>query len=312
MLAALVRRFAAALATAVVATGLLLALLALAPGDPLSGLPEGSEIRAQLSQQLGLNQPVWVRWLEHLGRILSLDFGTSWVYRPGAPVTEVIARPALVSLALVGCASLLTAASGSALALATSARGARGRLVIQAVSLVPAFLLAYTSVTAINAAVWWAMGEGLIARPSWFALPDQPSVVRNLLAVFVLGVGSGTLSEVHGELEDALARITRAPWVDAARARGQATWPLVLRAFAPDLVASMAARAPRLVGGVVVVEKLLLLNGAGAILWEAATLRDYELALSIGVLAAALVAAIRLAADGLRIVLVPKLREVSR
>jgi ABC-type dipeptide/oligopeptide/nickel transport system permease component len=156
---------------------------------------------------------------------------------------------------------------------------------------------------------WWAIGHGLIERPGWFALPDQASAVRTGLAVAILGVGSGALSEVHAEVEDALVRLRSSPWVDAARARGAATWPLILRGLIAPLAATVANRTALLVGGAVVIEKLLLLRGAGAILWDAAVLRDYDLALSIAVLAAALVAGSRLGADLVRIAADPRLRE---
>jgi ABC-type dipeptide/oligopeptide/nickel transport system permease component len=298
-----------AVATLLCATGLLLWLLVLAPGDPISQLPNSAELRPQLEVALGLQHSAPVRWLLYLARLCTLDFGTSWVYRPGAPVIEVIWGPAQRSLLLVAAAFGVVGLWGTLLAFVTAGRRSALRGTVQLVSLLPTFLLAYTSVTVINKIFWGLIQSGLIARPVWFALPDQPSLVRSVLAVVVLAVGSGTLSEVHGEIEDALVRTRMSPWVDAARARGQAIWPLVLRGLAPQLVSTLAGRAAVMVGGVVVVEKLLLLNGAGAILWEAAVDRDYDLALSIGVLACALVVAVGLCADGLQVLLDPRLRE---
>jgi ABC-type dipeptide/oligopeptide/nickel transport system permease component len=181
---------------------------------------------------------------------------------------------------------------------------------VQAVSIAPVFLLAHVAVAALNGVAWAAMERGWIARPDWFALPDQPSALRTALAVVLLAVGSGALAGVHGEVEDALVRVRASPWVDAARARGEPTGAMVLRALAPELAGTAASRAALLVGGAVIVEKVLLLNGAGAVLWSAALLRDSELALSIGVLAAALVAAARLAADAVRVAIDPRLRRV--
>jgi ABC-type dipeptide/oligopeptide/nickel transport system permease component len=306
---ALLGRLLAAVATLLCATGLLLGLLVLAPGDPISQLPNAEELRPQLEVELGLDRSPPIRWLVYLGRLCTLDLGTSWAYRPGAPVLEVIWSPAQRSLLLVGSAFLLVGVWGTALAFVTGGRRSPVRGTVQLVSLVPTFLMAYASVIGLNTVTWWAVESGYIDRPSWFALPDEPSLVRSALAVVVLAVGSGTLSEVHGEIEDALVRMRTAPWVDAARARGQAIWPLVLRGLAPQLVSTLASRSAVMVGGVVVVEKLLLLNGAGAILWEAAGLRDHDLAMSIGVLACALVVAVGLCADGLRVVLDPRLRE---
>lgn len=306
---AIAGRLLAAVATLLGATALLLALLVLAPGDPIDLLPNADEVRPTLEAQWGFDRPAAERWALHLARLARLDLGTSLAYRPGAPVAEVLAGPAARSALLVGASLLLVTAWGTLLAFATAGRPSRARAVVQAVSITPVFLLAHAVVGALNGATWWAVGQGLLARPDWFALPDQPSVLRSVLAVVLLAVGSGALAEVHGEVEDALVRIRASAWVDAARARGQPSWPLVLRALVPPVAHTLANRAALLVGGAVVVEKVMLLNGAGAVLWSATLLRDYELALSIAVLAAALVAATRLLADGVRVVVDPRLRE---
>jgi ABC-type dipeptide/oligopeptide/nickel transport system permease component len=66
-----------------------------------------------------------------------------------------------------------------------------------------------------------------------------------------------------------------------------------------------------LLGTVVVVEKLLLLNGAGAMLWQACARRDFPLASGITQAAAALVALVRLGAELARIALDPRARATA-
>lgn len=310
-LLALAGRLAVAIATLLGATGLLLALLVLAPGDPIDLLPNASEVRPQLEKEWGLDRPAPVRWVRHFGRLVVLDLGTSYAYRPGAPVADVIAVPVVRTVGLVGSASALVVTWGTTLAFVTAGRRSTTRIGVQMVSLVPGFVLVHALVGTTNAAAWWAMGHGWIDRPEWFALPDQASGMRTGIAIGILAVGSGALSEVHAEVEDALVRLRASPWVDAARARGAPTWPLVARGLVAPLASTVANRAALLVGGAVVIEKLLLLHGAGAVLWEAAVLRDYDLALSIAVLAAAGVAGTRLVADAVRVAIDPRLRELG-
>ena len=311
LLLALGGRLGVAVSTVLGATALLLTLLVFAPGDPIDLLPNAAEVRPQLEREWGLDQPAPVRWVRQLGRWMVLDLGTSYAYRPGAEVTRVIAVPVARTAALVGAASALVMVWGTALAFLTAGRRAPIRVAVQMASLAPGFLLAHGAVAVGNEAAWTAMGRGWIARPEWFALPDQASSVRTAIAIGVLALGSGALSEVHAEVEDALVRLRSSPWVDAARARGARTGPLVLRGLLAPLAATVANRATLLVGGAIVVEKLLLLHGAGAVLWEAAVLRDYDLALSIAVLAAVFVAGIRLLSDAVRIAVDPRLREVG-
>lgn len=301
---AVVARLGAAVATVVSAVLLAWALVVLAPGVPFDSQAQAEEC--------GFGGGPVVRWTRPLVRLATFDLGTSCSVRPGTPVVELVARPAVRTAALVAAASASVMAWGTALAFVTAGRRWLVRGVAQAVSLAPTFALVHGLVTALNEGAWWAIGEGWIARPAWFALPDTPSATRTALAVVVLAVGSGALAEVHAEVEDALVRIRGAPWVDAARARGARTWPIVLRALLAPLAAAMANRTALLIGGALVVERVLLMRGVGALLWDAAEGRDYDLALAITAFAAVLVAGARFGADLVRLGVDPVLREAAR
>lgn len=301
-------RIAGAVATLVGASALALGLLVLAPGDPIDLVPNGEELRPVLEAQWGLDRPLPERFARSLGRVVTLDFGTSLTYRPGAPVAEVIEGPALRTAGLVGAALLLGVTWGAGLAALTAGRRSALRPLVIGLSVTPVFLLAHAAVAGLNAGAWWAIGAQWIDRPAWFALPDQPSALRTSLAVVLLAVGSGALSEVHGEVEDALVRLRSSPHLDAARARGAAAWPHLAIGLVAPLASTAASRAALLIGGAVIVEKVLLLNGAGAVLWSAAELRDYDLALALSILAAAAVAGARLVADLVRVSVDPRLR----
>lgn len=289
------------------AVGFVLVLLWAAPGDPIDLLPNGDEVRPVLEREWGLDRPVPARYVAWLSRAAQGDLGTSVAYRPGTPVTAVIAAPAARSLAWGLAAVVLSLLAGTALAWWTAARPRTPRRFVQIVSLTPLFLLAHAAVHTANSVAWWAIGQGYIDRPAWFALPDQPSLVRTALAITLLAVGSGALAEVHADVEDALVRIRRSGFVDAARARGAPTWPHVAWNLVPPLAAVATGRVAFFVGGLVILEKVLLLNGIGTILWQAALLRDYNVALGITIVFAAVVAATRLVGDLVRLAVDPRL-----
>ena len=122
-------------------------------------------------------------------------------------------------------------------------------------------------------------------------------------------MGSGALSEAHSQIEEALIRVRKSPFVDAMRARGETTWPSVLANLVPPLASTLAERAAFLAGGAVIAEKVLLINGVGAVLWEAALLRDYDLALTIALFAAGFVGVVRLGADAIRVAVDPRMQQ---
>lgn len=305
---ALLRELGIFVATVLGAAVVVQCLLAFAPGDAIDSLPNADELRPMLQAQWHLDQPLPVQIGSYLFDVLRGDLRTSLVYRPGMPVLDVIAGPAWRSLLLLLSATGLTTIVGVGLAFFTSWRGGLARPAVWAVSILPVFLLARLTVHGLNAGAWALMEAGTIARPGWFALPIEDHPLRWAVAVTLLALGSGALAEVHAESEALLRRIRRSGYVQAARARGAPTLPHVVRNLLPPLTVVIASRAAFFVGGLVILEKILLLNGAGAILWRAALDRDYPLALGITLLAAAVVGLARLAADSARLALDPRRR----
>ena len=311
LLALIGGRLGLALATVAGSVALALALLHAAPGDPIDLLPNGEELRPVLEERWNLNQPLWRQYLGTLGGLLTGDWGVSLTHRPGAPVLEVLAGPALRSLTWLLGGVTLAVSWGLGLALFTEGRSGTWRRAVQVVSVAPVFLLAHLSVDAFNRFAVTGMDQKWFGRPSWFAMPDQDSTMRTALAVVLLAVGSGTLTQIHSEMEGAIRRVRASGWVDAARARGQATWPHVWPHLTLTLATVTAAQTAYLLGGLVILEQVLMLKGAGWVLWQAALGRDYPVALGFTAGAATCVAATRFAADLVRLGLDPRLREDS-
>lgn len=308
-MARLVVVFMLTLAGAVLAIQL---LLWASPGDPVDLVPNGEEVRVQLEAEWGLDRPLPQRYLRFLGRALQGDLGASLTYRPGATVTELVLPAAGRSLKLLLPALVLSMAMGLGLGFVTAGRGSLVRRLAQVISVAPVFLLAFMLVHLLNELAFHGIEQGWFGRPDWFALPDTDSALKTTLAIAVLAVGSGALAEVHAAVEDEIVRLRNAAFVDAAIARGAPVWRHVLWNLLPPLATIAYGRAAFFVGGLVIVEKVLQLNGAGSMLWQACRMRDYPVALGITVLAAAAVCGARLLGDLVRIGVDPRLRERVR
>lgn len=299
------------IATLVGAAVLIQVLLHLAPGDPVDLVPNGEEIRAELEAEWGLDQPLPARLGRSLGRAAVGDLGQSLTVQPGRPVAELVWTAGKRSLGLLLPALVLGLGLGLAAAWRTAGRPSLGRHVLVIASVPPAFLAAHLLVLGINEATFSLIQEGTIQRPDWFALPDQASALRTGLAIAVLAVASSSLSELHSAFENAIVRIRDSGYVEAARARGARTWPHVISNLVPAITGTASSRVAFLLGGLVIVEKVLMLNGAGALTWEACLRRDYPLALGLTLAAAAAVASTRLLADLVRIWLDPQSRDLG-
>jgi len=305
---ALVLRTGWFLATLLGAAFLLQALLWAAPGDPIDLLPNGEELRADLEEEWGLDQPLPLRFAGFVSRGLQGDLGNSLTVRPGASVVELVKPAAARSFRLLLPALLLGMSLALVLGRLTAGRQSALRRLVEVLSVAPVFLLAYVIVIGLNDVTFHAMQSGWISRPDWFALPDQASSLRTAIAIAVLAVGSSSLTELHAATENEIVQIRESGYVEAAIARGGSpekheAWNLI-----PPLSSLASSRVTFMVGGLIILEKVLLMNGAGALLWEACLRRDYNLAMGLTLCAALVVCGARLLGDVVRVVVDPRLR----
>lgn len=305
LLWALLRHFGSFVLTLVGCALLLQLLLALAPGDAADLVADDPLLRAALIEQWHLDQPVWRRTLESLAGLLSGQFGESLTFRPGTPVSELLMRGAASSGPLFLGALLLSLLAGAGMAWLKWERGAR---LLSLLSIAPVFLIAASAVNALNQLTFAGLQAGWWSAPAWFALPINDHPLKTALAISALAIGSSAFSEIHQASNESLQAIRNSAYVDAAIARGAPLSGLILRNFLLPLSAISARRAAFFVGGLVVIEKVLHVQGAGAMLWQACRLRDWPLVIGLSLLAAFVVAGARLVADMSRLALDPRLR----
>ncbi len=285
---AIVEQGAWALATFALAAAGAFALVVAAPGDPVDLMGVDEAVRPLLEARWGLDRSVVQRLVSWVGDAMGGDLGHSLSVRPGAPITELLG-PALAASSV---RVLLATLGGSLAAALLSLLPRRGlAALVPMLSAPPAFLAIHGLVYGLNETAFAGMHAGWWDRPGWFALPDQPSALREALAVAVLSVASGTLAAWRQELAQGVARWRAGAEALARRGRGESLGPMLARHLLPATAEATAAQLPALVGGLVVVEKLLLLPGAGSLLWDAALLRDHELVLALATASAAAVVA---------------------
>lgn len=270
-------RLAAQLATGlvvvlVVATVVFFAFRLL-PGDPtlvvLGEQATGTE-RAALRARLHLDDPLLAQYLRFLGGLLHGQAGAS-LRTPSRDALSVVveslpdtARLAGVS---VGFGAVLGVGAGLVSVASTHAFARRlaERCIVLGAS-VP--LLAFAPV------VTWA----LAVRLRWVPLPADPDAgLRGLLfAGLLLGLPLG--AAVGRMARATLLEARESPFLRVARAKGRsrtALWLVhALPTCAGPLVTVLAAQLGALLGGAVVLERLLERRGLGTVLVDALAARD--------------------------------------
>ena len=225
--------------------------------------------------------------------VLTWDLGPS--YR-GIPVTELVARGAARTLPIVLAALALSLGMGLALALVLGDRlrrlGRAARVAVHACSLVPVFLLGYLALVV-------------------FAVPPE-GPLRTLAAICILALGDGMLTDVVLALDAELERLRDRDFVHSMHLRGVRAWLRLMPHIALPVAQLAAAKMAFLVGGVLILEMVLGIQGIGLMGYNAAIKPDFQLLIAITVFATALVAAAHLGVDVLRTLVDPRARKERR
>ncbi|MBM4396894.1 MAG: ABC transporter permease subunit [Deltaproteobacteria bacterium] len=238
-------------------------------------------------------------YADWLLRLVRLDLGTSSRLLPGAPVAEVAAGGLLLSLGLAAAGLAFSTAIATAFAWRASRRpdptgpGAGGVLLLLA-SAVPAIVIAYLARDVVNPLVAALAERGAIESPRPYLVGMGAGPVQYALAALTLGVGDAFLAHLGFTLKDEAARVRARDFVHAAELNGGPVARHVAGNLVVPALATLAARLPALLGGVVVVETAYSLNGAGRVLWRAALEGDTDVLLAVTVMLTAVVVAVRL------------------
>ncbi len=320
MILRLARRLLASALLLLLISALSFLLAELAPGDFLAEMRFHPGVSAETLEHLrqlhGIDRPLserYVGWLMAIGRG---ELGHSFAHN--LPVVELLAPRARNTLILT-----ITATCGLwllALTLASAAarhpRGAVDRWATAGCALLlalPRPLLALAALL-LAARVSWLPSSGMRSLPlvetgNWHPLLDG---ARHLLLPAATLILAG-LPTLYRHLRGALSEAFGEPHVAAARGHGigrrRLFWRYVLPSAAGRLTSLLGLSIGGLLSGSLVVEVVLGWPGLGPLMLDAVLARDIYLVVAGTLMSATLLIAGNLLADGLLLVIDPRLRE---
>lgn len=262
------------------------AILYAAPGDPFSALLEGQlaseETLAGVRVALGAQQGWYGQYLSWLHNVLSGNLGTS--VRSGLPVAGELFTVSINTLYLTLGSMAVTLLVAVPIALYSSIRG--HSVVISwpltmlgyVISALPVFWLGYI--------VIYISVHGFGLFPLSSAGAGQ-GWLYTMVPVLVLGLGSGTISEVIRYLREEMSRVLTEDYIRTARAKGASIWKHAFKeGFLLPVSEIFAAKIPFILGGAVIVEQIFNWPGMGRMAWQAAQDRDFSVIMGISLVAA--------------------------
>lgn len=222
MWAFIARRLAAAVPVMIGITFVAFILIHLVPGSPAKVILYGSQATPQqianLTSQLGLNQPLWEQYARFLGQLLRGNLGTSYLTQTTVahellsrtPSTLILTGSAMVVAIVIGVPLGVLAGARPGSFLDRAARGASFLGVA-----IPYFFLALLLVLLLS------------VRLHWFPSIDNGSFSSLVLPAVSLGWGYAAILTrlVRGRIIEEY----RSEYVRSAKARGCGEWRILLR-----------------------------------------------------------------------------------
>jgi peptide/nickel transport system permease protein len=312
MTAFLLQRLLIGLATLLVASMVVFAVMEILPGDPallMLGMNASPEAFSTLREQMGLNQPVLVRYLDWIGGLAIGDFGRSYTY--SSPVIDLIVERAAVSLPLALMSLVLSTVIAIPVGLYSASR--RGKLsdslamgTAQVGVAIPNFWFALLLIYVF--AVWLRLVPAG-GFPGWNA-GIWPGVKSLILPAVALALPQAAI----------LARVTRSAllevlgedYIRTARAKGMprrtVLWRHALRNAMIPVLTILGLQFAFLLAGTIIIENVFYLPGLGRLVFQAITQRDLIVVEGVVMLLVATVVVVNLLVDLAYAFVDPRLR----
>ena len=287
-------------------------MVELLPGDiaqAVLGQGATEENLAALREQMGLNKPAVVRYLEWLSGAVLLDFGSSIVTQ--APVVQVIGERFMNTLFLAAYAAVIAVPISIILGVLVALL--RNTIFDRAANVVtlsfissPEFFLGYILI--LYFAVKWQM------FPAISSLSDGMTFLELLERTFLpaLTLVLVVMAHMMRMTRAAIINLLASPYIEMARLKGTPPWKVIVKHALPNawapIINVVALNLAYLSTGVVFVEVVFVYPGIGQALADSVAKRDFPVVQACCLIFAATFILLNLAADVGAILTNPRLR----
>lgn len=280
-------------------------MLRIIPGNPIEtmmGEHADSATIQRMTEEMGLNQPLYIQFLRYVASAVRGDFGTS--YSLGKPVSELMGNAFVNTLTLALCAALFAWIVGIGCGILSAVRKDHlsDRLFMGFSMLgisLPVFMVAMLLQYVFAYRLHWLPVSG---TQSWkgFILP-------------AIALGWNSAGQVSQMTRTTLLETLQEDYIDTARAKGRGPMGVLvfhaLRNAMLPVMTMMAIQLSGLLSGAVITETVFSINGVGRLMVQAISGRDIPLLQGTSLLATGVVILGNLLADCLYAVLDPRIRK---
>ena len=248
------------------------------------GEASSAVMRAALEANLGLDQPIPVRYVLWLKELLTGDLGLS--YRTGQPVLRMIAQRVVPSLILTGTGVAAAVVIGIPLGVMGAWKPGSGwsrlagGLTLLSYS-APGFFLCVLFIYCFSVVLGWFPAANMYSAGSGGGLGDL--LLHLALPASVVCLSS--LGNLVRQTASACGEVLGEDYIRTARAKGLPEWRVVwvhgFRTALLPVITTILNHIPHIIGGSLVVERIFGWPGMGSLLFTSVSSRDYTVIMGI-------------------------------
>ena len=289
-------------------------VLNLAPGGPLSqyALTPGmtKEALDRIAEQMGLNRPLPIQYLDWFWNLLQGDWGKS--YRDGRPVLEIIGGHLFATLLLMGSSTLVAVLIGTWIGIHSAVRQGSvfdyvttvGAMVALSI---PTFWFGLIAIFVFSLWLGWLPAGNMYTVGNGSAADYAIHLIMPSLVLALVNVATWSRY-----MRSATLDVMSQDFVRTARAKGLTPRRVLMKHVVGNALVPMITLAglqlPALLGGALVTETVFTWPGMGRLFLDSLGYNDYPVVMGLLMFSAVLVLIGNLAADLLVALVDPRIR----
>lgn len=290
---------------------ILFIVINLLPGDAAMAVA-GDALNAEdlllIREELGLNDPLYIRYWNWLSGVLQGDFGNS--IKSHQPVIEIIAQRLPVTLELTALAMIISTVIAVPLGIyAAIKRNSLADIINGIVAMIgvamPNFWLAILLVMLFSLKLGWLPSSGYVP----FSVDPIANIKCLLMPAFTIGFAFA--ATIMRQTRSSMLEVFGQDFVLTARAKGLkesiVIWKHALRNALIPVITVISMQVGRLIGGAVVTETVFALPGIGREMVDGIFSRNYPVVMALILITAFCVVITNTLVDVIYVVIDPRI-----
>ncbi len=311
----LIKRLLISLPTLIIISIVIFTILAIAPGNPLGEFASNpaitAEVRENIRKSLGLDQPIYIRYIKWLWAFIQGDMGYSFTSR--SPVFGLLLQRLSTTLWVVGSAYIISILIAFPLGIISALKrySVQDRLITTFAFVgfsIPPFFTGVLFIIIFSVQLNWFpfIYDSTLVVKNWSSLILQ--IKQSIMPVCVLALYQSAI--LMRFIRSSVLEELNKEYVKTALAKGLSSWAILRRHIIPNamipIVTLIALDIPSIFTGALVTEQVFRVPGIGALLIDSIYRSDTPVIMAITFIYGILIVLFNLIADILYSLLDPR------